>query len=91
MPLAADGCRIDFLLRYDFKSVITRKLAGPVFDHIANTLVDAFVARADRIYGGPAVPVPASFAIAPSAPPAPGADPLNAAAPAALGREPQPE
>ncbi len=44
-PLAAEGCRIDFLLRYDFKSVITRKLAGPVFDRIANTLVDAFVAR----------------------------------------------
>jgi len=49
-PLAADGCRIDFLLRYDFKSVITRKLAGPVFDRIANTLVDAFVARADVVY-----------------------------------------
>ena len=91
MPLAADGCRIDFLLRYDFKSVITRKLAGPVFDHIANTLVDAFVARADRIYSGPPVPVPASPAIPPPSPPAPGADPMSAAAPAALGREPQPE
>ena len=49
-PLAADGCRIDFVLRYDFKSVITRRLAGPVFDRIANTLVDAFVLRADRVY-----------------------------------------
>jgi ribosome-associated toxin RatA of RatAB toxin-antitoxin module len=53
-PLAADGCRIDFLLRYDFKNMITRRIAGPVFDRIANTLVDAFVARADRIYAGEA-------------------------------------
>ena len=55
-PLAADGCRIDFLLRYDFKRGITGKLAAPVFDRIANTLVDAFVARADRVYAVPAAP-----------------------------------
>lgn len=80
-PLSADGCRIDFLLRYDFKSMITRRLAGPVFDHIANTLVDAFVARADRIYSAPAAP--ASALIAPS-PPAAGGGPLDAAAPAGM-------
>ena len=68
-PLAADGCRIDFVLRYDFKRGITGKLAAPVFDRIANTLVDAFVARADRVYAartsraggkcGAAAPAPA--------------------------------
>jgi ribosome-associated toxin RatA of RatAB toxin-antitoxin module len=55
-PLAADGCRIDFLLHYDFKRGITGKLAAPVFDRIANTLVDAFVAQADRVYAGLAAP-----------------------------------
>ena len=49
-PLTADGCRIEFELRYDFKNAVTGKLAGPVFDRIANALVDAFVARADRVY-----------------------------------------
>ena len=104
-PLAADGCRIDFLLRYDFKRGITGKLAGPVFERIANTLVDAFVARADRVYTGVAAPPPPAGAPAatapgapevappaatnaPASPPEPGADPLNAPAPAASGGSP---
>ena len=49
-PLGADGCRIGFDLGYDFRSTMMSKLAGPVFDRIANTLVDAFVARADIVY-----------------------------------------
>jgi len=48
--LAADACRIEFALRYEFGSAITGRLAGPVFDRIANSLVDAFVARADEVY-----------------------------------------
>ena len=49
-PLAADGCRIDFGLRYDFDSTAMARLARPVFDRIANTLVDRFVARADQVH-----------------------------------------
>jgi ribosome-associated toxin RatA of RatAB toxin-antitoxin module len=49
-PLGTDGCRIDFCLRYEFASTAMTRLAGPVFDRIANTLVDAFVTRADRVY-----------------------------------------
>jgi len=49
--LANDACRIEFILRYEFNSALTARLAGPVFDRIANTLVDAFVARADAVYG----------------------------------------
>jgi len=45
------GCRIDFELRYEFSSTLLQKLIGPVFDYIANSLVEAFVKRADRIYG----------------------------------------
>jgi ribosome-associated toxin RatA of RatAB toxin-antitoxin module len=51
-PLGADGCRIDFALSYDFESTPMARLARPVFDRIANTLVDRFVARADAICCG---------------------------------------
>jgi ribosome-associated toxin RatA of RatAB toxin-antitoxin module len=46
--LGATGCKIDFHLRYEFSSTLLEKLVGPVFDHIAATLVEAFVRRADR-------------------------------------------
>ena len=54
--LATEACRIDFGLRYEFHSMVMAKLAGPVFDRIANTLVDAFVARADQVHGPGRVP-----------------------------------
>lgn len=47
--LAADGCRIAFGLHYDFDNTAMALIARPVFDHIANTLVDRFVARADEL------------------------------------------
>jgi ribosome-associated toxin RatA of RatAB toxin-antitoxin module len=56
-PLSAAGCRIDFRLGYDFDGAVMRRVARPVFDRIADTLVDAFVARADR-EPGQAVTVP---------------------------------
>jgi ribosome-associated toxin RatA of RatAB toxin-antitoxin module len=52
--LAADACKIEFCLRYEFQSAMMARLAGPVFDRIANTLVDAFVGRADQVYRGKA-------------------------------------
>ena len=67
-PLAADGCRIDFGLRYDFDSTAMARIARPVFDRIANTLVDRFVARADQVYapGGAVASVGASTVPPPS-------------------------
>jgi ribosome-associated toxin RatA of RatAB toxin-antitoxin module len=50
-PLAPDACRIEFGLRYEFHSAVTARIAGPVFDRIANALVDAFVGRAEQVYG----------------------------------------
>ena len=49
--LAVDACKIEFCLRYEFRNAVMARLAGPVFDRIANTLVDAFVGRAEQIYG----------------------------------------
>ena len=50
--LAERACRIDFRLRYEFSSRVLEALLGPVFSHIANTMVDAFVKRADKLHGG---------------------------------------
>ena len=55
-PLAAHGCRIDFDLRYDVDRTLLGKIAGPVFDRVANTLVDAYVARADQLHAAGALP-----------------------------------
>lgn len=50
IPLEADACKIEFRLHYEFSNHLLEKLIAPVFSHIANTFVDAFVARADKIY-----------------------------------------
>lgn len=55
MPLGADGvepaCRIEFDLRYAFAGRALETVLGPVFDKVANTFVDAFVQRAQQVYG----------------------------------------
>ena len=50
-PLSAQACRVDFRLHYEFSNKLLEKLVGPVFSRIANTFVDAFVKRAERLYG----------------------------------------
>ncbi len=52
-PSASGGvaCRIDFDLRYAFSSRALEMVVSPVFDRIANTLVDAFVKRAEQVHG----------------------------------------
>jgi ribosome-associated toxin RatA of RatAB toxin-antitoxin module len=47
----ANACRIDFELRYAFSNAPLEALISPVFDRIANTFVDAFVKRAEQVYG----------------------------------------
>jgi len=48
IALAEDACKIEFKLHYEFSSHLLEKIIAPVFSHIANTFVDAFVARADH-------------------------------------------
>lgn len=47
--LTESACKIEFCLDYHFSSRMFETLLTPVFSHIANTFVDAFVSRADRI------------------------------------------
>jgi ribosome-associated toxin RatA of RatAB toxin-antitoxin module len=50
-PLGDDGCKISLNLEYDFSSRMVSMVTGPVFNKIANSLVDAFRKRAVEVYG----------------------------------------
>jgi ribosome-associated toxin RatA of RatAB toxin-antitoxin module len=50
IALSDDACKIEFRLNYEFSNGFLEKLIAPVFSHIANTFVDAFVERADKVY-----------------------------------------
>lgn len=52
-PLNASACRVEFTLAYEFADRLTERLAGPVFARMADTMVDAYVARAERILTPP--------------------------------------
>ena len=50
IPLGADACKIEFRLQYLFSNRVLESILAPVFSHITNTFVDAFVRRADEVY-----------------------------------------
>lgn len=50
-PLSESACRVDFQLDYRFSNNLLEKVVGSVFDPIAKSFVDAFVRRADELYG----------------------------------------
>jgi len=45
------ACKVELKLDYAFRSAALAALVGPVFDKIAGSLVDAFVKRAEQVYG----------------------------------------
>jgi ribosome-associated toxin RatA of RatAB toxin-antitoxin module len=51
IPLGEQACKIQFRLHYEFSSMLLDTVIGPVFQYIANTFVDAFVKRAQQVYG----------------------------------------
>jgi len=53
-PLGDEGqraCRVELRLDYGFANKALGTVVGPVFDRIAASLVDAFVKRAEQVYG----------------------------------------
>jgi ribosome-associated toxin RatA of RatAB toxin-antitoxin module len=50
-PLDALACKVEFSLRYAFASRALSLVISPVFDRIANTFIEAFVKRAEQVYG----------------------------------------
>ena len=51
--LASNASKVEFMLQYEFATRVLEALIGPVFDNIADSFVDAFVKRADSVYGVP--------------------------------------
>ena len=54
VPVGTEGqraCKVELSLNYGFKNSALAAVVGPVFDRIAGTLVDAFVKRAEQVYG----------------------------------------
>jgi ribosome-associated toxin RatA of RatAB toxin-antitoxin module len=49
--LEAAGCRVELTLNYEFTTHALEKVIGPVFGHIAHSFIDAFVRRAEAVYG----------------------------------------
>ena len=50
-PLSASACEIVYSMRYEFASRVIGKLLEPLFDQIADSMVDAFTRRADELHG----------------------------------------
>jgi ribosome-associated toxin RatA of RatAB toxin-antitoxin module len=49
-PLSDEACRIEFSVEYELSGPLARMLS-PLFDRIADTMVDAFTRRAYEVYG----------------------------------------
>ena len=50
-PLSERACEIRFTMEYEFASRALGRLLVPLFDRIADTMVDAFTRRAEEVYG----------------------------------------
>jgi ribosome-associated toxin RatA of RatAB toxin-antitoxin module len=50
--LNLEACKVELRLHYEFSSKLIENLVNPVFSLIAGNLVDAFVQRAEKLYGG---------------------------------------
>lgn len=48
--LSPTACKIEFRLHYEFSNKLLEKMIGPVFHYVANSFVDAFTHRAEKVY-----------------------------------------
>lgn len=49
--LESNACKVALRLQYDFANRLIESLVNPVFSVIAGSLVEAFVQRAEKLYG----------------------------------------
>ncbi len=52
VALRPDACKVEFSLEYQFGPGLLGRALAPVFDHIAGSMVEAFVRRADQLAAG---------------------------------------
>jgi len=48
-PLSDQACKVSVCLEFSFSSKLLEMAIGPVFQHMANTLLDAFIVRAKQM------------------------------------------
>jgi len=48
--LSDSACKVSLDLEYEFSSKLLGMAVGPVFNQIANSMVDSFCQRADKVY-----------------------------------------
>lgn len=48
--LGEDGCKVDFVMEYEFSSRALEMVVGPIFNRVANSFIDSFTRRAQDIY-----------------------------------------
>ena len=48
--LSESACKVSLDLEYEFSNKLLSLAVGPVFNHIANTLVDSFCKRAEQLF-----------------------------------------
>jgi ribosome-associated toxin RatA of RatAB toxin-antitoxin module len=54
VALAGDaGCKVELALDYTFSNSMLERAVGPVFEMIAGTMIERFVARADSLFTPP--------------------------------------
>ena len=51
IALGESACKVELRLDYEFSGRLLEMVFGPVFHYIAGTLVEAFIARAQSVYG----------------------------------------
>ena len=51
IPLGDLGCRVTLNFEYVFSNIVYEKLLNKLFDHIVETIIDAFLRRAQQCYG----------------------------------------
>lgn len=49
--LGQEGCKISFDMQFEIANKLLKMSLGPIFSKIVNSLVDAFVKRANELYG----------------------------------------
>ena len=50
-PLGENACKVEFAMEFEFASRALAALLQPVFEKIADSMVEAFIRRADEIHG----------------------------------------
>ena len=50
-PLRENACKVSLHLEFEFSNALMRAAIGPIFNYIADTMVDSFCKRARQVYG----------------------------------------